>query len=96
MADDEARGAATIRKWEREEERKRAKAEASEENFAKTFANELKKENIKKALAREAKDAVDNPNRRTELHDTASEGTSRALDEGEVITGDEPRPWESY
>lgn len=95
MADYEAQGNATIRKWEREEERKRAKAEASEANFSKTFANELKKANVKKVLAKEAKDAVDNPNRRDDLMDAATQGTSRAIDDGEV-TGMEDRPWENY
>jgi hypothetical protein len=93
MADYEAQGNATIRKWEREEERKKAKAEAAEENFSKTFANLLKQDNVKKALARDAKNATNNPNAHKNLMAQAEHGTSQGLDEGE-ITGMEERPWE--
>ncbi len=86
---------AVLRKWEREEERKKANAEAAESNFAKTFAAELKKQSVKKALAAEAQNATKNPDARTELMRTAQGGTSRPVDEGE-ITGMEDRPWEDY
>jgi hypothetical protein len=92
--ENDPRGEATIRKWEREEERKRARAEASEANFAKTFADELRKQSVKKALAAEAQTATKNPGARTELMQAANEGTSRAMDEDEIVTGMEDRPWE--
>ena len=95
MQEHDAKGQAVINRWAREEERKKARAEASEENFKKTFADTLRQENVKKALAREAKDAVDNPQRRDAIFDQASEGTSRGYNDHEVITGEEPRPWEN-
>lgn len=95
MPDYEAQGQTVINKWAREEERKKAKAEAAEQNFKKTFADTLRQENAKKALAREAKEAVDNPQRRDEIFVDASEGTSRGYNDREIITGEEPRPWEN-
>lgn len=89
----EAQGNAVLRKWEREEERKRAKAEAATENFTKTFANLLKQENVKRALARDAKDATTSQNANRNLMTQAEFGTSLEMDEGE-ITGMEERPWE--
>jgi hypothetical protein len=91
---DDRRHEATLRKWEREDERRKARAEASEANFSKTFADELKKQHVKKSLAAEAQTATKNPNARSELMHTASEGTSRAMDDDEVVTGMENRPWE--
>jgi hypothetical protein len=92
---DDGRHESTLRKWEREEERKKARAEASEANFVKTFADELRKQSVKKALAAEAQTATKNPGARTELMQAASEGTSRAMDDDEVVTGMEDRPWEN-
>ena len=91
---DDGRHEAVLRKWEREDDRKKAKAEASEANFIKTFAAELKKESVKKALAREAQIATKNPNANADLMNQASEGTS--VGDDEIITGDAPRPWEDY
>lgn len=93
MADYEAQANATLRKWEREEEQKKARAEASEKNFVETFANLLKQENVKRALARDAKNATTNPNVNQSLMAQAKYGTSHPMDEGE-ITGLEDRPWE--
>ena len=90
----EAQGNATLRKWEREEERKQAKAEAASKNFERTIANLLKQENVKKTLARDAKNATTSPNNNQNLMAQAEFGTSQFLDEGE-ITGMEDRPWEN-
>ncbi len=106
----EARAAATINKWGREEDRKKARAEASEENFRKTFADEMKSANAKKALARAARESVDDHESgrgNTTLNKVrqgggAMSGDSRSQivrhEEGDTdssITGEEPRLWES-
>ena len=85
---------ATLAKWSREEDRKKAKADASADNFSKQIAAALKKDNIKKALAREAKNVVDGGQRPNDLIEKASDGLN--IDDNEVITGNEPRPWEEY
>lgn len=80
---------------QREEEKKlrnKAKAEAFKENMLKTFAELLKNEDIKKALLQEAVDASKNEYSQNPFFKEASSGTYR--DNGEVITGLEPRPWE--
>jgi lysozyme family protein len=83
-----------MRKWEREEERKRAKAEASVNTMTETLAASLKDINQKKALAREAKRAIDNPdNRHKQLMSQATGGLSRALEDEDKITGFEDTPW---
>jgi hypothetical protein len=92
MADHEARAQITIQREERKLERKKAKAEASEENMKKTLAAMFKNEAQKKALARDAMAATKDNSRRDEIFDKAGAG---AYDnDREVITGEEPRPWE--
>lgn len=92
-----AQDSATIRKWEREMERGKARADASEANFTKTFADALKQETGKKALARAAREAVDqqesgqsNPT----LDKVKKGGGAMFGTDDEVVTGNEPRPWE--
>lgn len=104
-----AQDSATMRKWEREIERGKAKAEASEETFRRTFADTLKQENAKKALARVAREAVD-AGERGQVDPTVSKahGAGGSMFDGDrssivhglngdldsSITGEEPRPWE--
>lgn len=94
-----AQNQAVINRWEREMNRARAKAEASEENFQKTFADVLRSQNNKRALAREAKAAVDSGERGNvdpTLTRVREGGGAMYGDDDEVITGEEPRPWEDY
>jgi hypothetical protein len=104
-----AQNQAVINRWEREEERKRSKAEAAEESFKRTFADTLKQAEAKKALARDARQAVDRQEsgRVDPLLDkvNASGGDMFNSDRSTIvhgangdldssITGEEPRPWE--
>jgi len=105
-----AQDTATIRKWEREIERGKARADASEANFTKTFADTLKQENAKKALARAAREAVDQQERgqsNPAVDRVKGSGSDSIFGDGQStvvygangdvdpsITGKEPRPWE--
>lgn len=93
MADNDARGEMVIRREEAKLERAKAKLEAYQENMEKTIANLLKQERVKKALAADAMDATRNPGRRQEIFDKAGNGLY-SRDQEEVVTGEEPRPWE--
>ena len=80
-----------IEKFSRELERAQAKEAALKENMKITLASQLKDINIKKAIMREAKNAINSPNDRS-LHNKAVEGVS-GVDDGDVVTGFD-RPWE--
>ena len=88
----DARGESLIRREEAKLERAKAKAKAYEKNMQETIAALLKKENVKKALAKDAMAATRDPSRRDAIFDKAGEGMYN--EDREVITGDEPRPWE--
>lgn len=77
---------ATIRKWEREEERRRSRADASEENFKNTLVDSIKQERVRRSVVREVKEIIDNPNR-SDMFAKAGEGISKGYDDGEIITG---------
>jgi hypothetical protein len=81
-----------IRREEQKLERAKAKLEAYEKTMTDTIASLLKQENNKKALARDAMEATRNPGRRDAMFDKAGGGIYN--DDGEVVTGEEPRPWE--
>lgn len=83
---------ALIDKETRKLERSRAKAEALEESATKTMASLLKQEAVKKTLAKDAMAATKDRSRREEIFDIAS-GGAYSKDQ-DVVTGDEPRPWE--
>jgi len=98
MADDSARHEAVLRKWEREEERKKAKAEASEVNFKKTFADQLKRPEVKRSIAIDAQQATKDPSRvatSRNLDELRNRVSYAGYDSDEVITGSEERPWEN-
>lgn len=88
----DSRGESLIRREEAKLERAKAKAEAYENNMRETIASLLKQENVKRALAKDAMAATRDPGRRDAIYDKAGAGTYD--DDLEVITGDEPRPWE--
>lgn len=90
---EDARGEMLIRREEAKLERAKAKLEAYEKNMTETIASLLKQERNKKAIARDAMEATRNPGRRDTMLDKANGGIYD--DDGEVITGDEPRPWEN-
>jgi len=90
--DYDARGEMLIRREEAKLERSKARAEALEKNMEETIAGFLKRESTKKALAREAMAATNSTGKRDDIFDKAGDGTYS--NDREVITGDEPRPWE--
>ena len=86
-----------MQKYTREHENLKAKAAASEVNFKETFADLLKQESVKRNLAMDAREATrDNtriaPSRN--LDSLRENFVNRGYESDEVITGDEPRPWE--
>lgn len=97
MAEGDARHEAVIRRETAAWERQKARAEASEENFKKTFADLMKQEEVKRALAADAQQATKDPSRRTSSRnlDTLRESFScEGYAGGEVITGNESFPWD--
>jgi len=88
-----ARHEAVVNRETQKHERQKAKAEAAEQNMTRTLAGLLKQENVKKALARDAMAATRDESRFQDIHKRAGAGTYD--NDREVITGDEPRPWES-
>jgi hypothetical protein len=93
MASDyNARHEAVVKREEAKHERKKAKAEAAEQNMTRTLAGLLKQETVKKALAQDAMAATKDESRLKDIHKRAGAGTYD--NDREVITGDEPRPWE--
>lgn len=92
MAQD-PRHEATIRREEARLERAKAKAEAYEKNMTKTLAELLKRDNVKRNLAKDAMAATrDDTGRMQDIYKRAGSGTYD--NDREVITGNEPRPWE--
>jgi hypothetical protein len=95
---DEARHEAVLRRWEREIERQRARAGASEENFKKTFADLMRQENIKRSIAMDAQNATRDPSRHAQTRDVEAlkdNFINRGYISDEVISGLEPLPWEN-
>ena len=94
MSDEDTRGRMLIEREERKLERARAKLDAYQKNMEETIANLLKKENVKKALARDAMAATRDPGRRDRIFEQAGEGLF--TDDDEVVTGEfeERRPWD--
>jgi hypothetical protein len=90
---EDTRGEMLIRREEAKLERAKAKLEAYEKTMTDTIASLLKQERNKKALARDAMEATRNPGRRDEMLDKADGGIYN--DDGEIVTGKEPRPWEN-
>lgn len=88
----DAKNQALMNRWERKLERERARAAASERNFKKTFADMLKDPNNKKTIARQAKEVIEGGESNNPLFRQAVEGIT--VNDGEVITGLEPRPWD--
>ena len=86
-------GEMLIRREEAKLERLKARAKALEENMEETIAGLMKKDHVKRALYRDAMAASEDPGRRNRLFDKAGNGIY--TDDGEVITGREPRPWEN-
>ena len=89
---DDVRGQAVINRESRKLDRAKARAQSLEENMQDTLAALLKKQGIKRALAKDAMDATNHPERRDKILDEAGGGIFKA--DHEVITGNEPRPWE--
>jgi hypothetical protein len=74
-------------------DRDRARAEALGETMRKTISATMKQANVKQVLAKDAMAATKDPGRRDDIFDKAGNGLYN--DDREVITGSEPRPWES-
>lgn len=77
--------------------KRKAKAEASVQNFKKTFANALKQEEIKRQLVADAHAATQDPNRRApsgDIQQLREMHSFHGYRGKEIITGMEPRPWE--
>jgi molecular chaperone DnaK (HSP70) len=98
---DQAKHDATIAKWEREEARKRDKADRAADTFTRTFAAELKNssDSARRELVKEAKNSVEDTKRGNVDPMLKAEPSSDGLglfrsDRDEIITGEEPRPWE--
>ena len=97
MDEYDAKGSAVIRRWEREKERAEARAQAAEENFKKTFADLLRRDDVKRNLAMDAQAATKDSGRQEStrsidaLRDRA---LHRGYESDETITGLEPLPWD--
>ncbi len=91
MSVNDSRGEAVIRREERKLERARASTEAAEQNMTKTIAAFMRDKNTKRAIVKDAIDAKNNPRSRADIMTQAGEGT---FQDREIVTGDEPRPWE--
>ena len=87
---DDSRGEMVIRREERKLERDKAKLKSYEQNMTDTIAAFLKDERNKKNIAQDAMHATKDPSRREEMK-TYTDGFKN---DGEVITGREPRPCE--
>lgn len=87
-----AQNNALIEKETRKFENAKAKAEALEESATKTMAAMLKQEAVKKTLAKDALAATKDRSRRDEIFKIAAEGAYNQ--DQDVVTGEEPRPWE--
>lgn len=93
----DAAGSAVLRRWERDIERQKARTEAAEKNCKGTLAELLKQENVKRAIAMDAQAATKDPSRRAASRNIESlkeNFISRGYFSDEIITGNEPRPWE--
>jgi hypothetical protein len=87
-----AQNNALIEKETRKFERAKEKAEALEDSATKTMAALLKQQSVKRILAKDAHDATKDRGRRAEIFKIAAEGAYNQ--DQDVVTGDEPRPWE--
>jgi hypothetical protein len=91
----DAQNSATIRREEAAWERKKAKAEALEENCKNTLANLMKQDTQKRAVARDMKDATADRDRLEKIKSKVEGGEGIFFNDDEVITGiDMDRPWE--
>jgi len=91
----DAQDSATMRREEAAWERKKAKAEALEENCKNTLASLMKADNQKRAVARDMKDATEHRDRLKEIESKVQGGEGLYFDDDEVITGiNMDRPWE--
>ena len=91
--EEDTRGRMLLEREERKLERAKAKLAATERHMTETIAALLRKENVKRALAKDAMEATRDRNRRDKMFDIAGSGAYNDDQDG-IITGDEPRPWE--
>lgn len=88
---------AVVTRWQRDKERLEASVEAKKQTFNKTFADLLRQENVKRALAMDAQAATKDPNRREASRDLESlrnRSVHKGYESDEIITGMEPMPWD--
>ena len=88
----------TMGRYIREHERQKARAESSEENFKKTFADLMRQQHIKESLAADAQAATKDNSRRESSRnlDSLREQCRRTgYESDETITGNEPLPWDA-
>jgi hypothetical protein len=88
-----AQNEAVIRKWEREEERRRARKDASEEKFKEAVVSSLRQDKVRRNVVNEVKEAINDPSRANNPRFAQAQSGITPVDDDEVITGFD-RPWE--
>lgn len=90
---EDSRGEMLIRREEKKFESAKARAKSYEKNMTETISAFLKDGRIKKSIARDAMEATRDTSRRDAIFEKAGQGLFNQ--DREIITGNEPRPWEN-